>query len=137
MPKDGPAWHAAHPGYSAMHQRLKRKRGPARLRWCFFHAERNEEVRASDWAQLPGTDGSHMADYIPLCRLCHVRLDGTHHPAGQGEVHHNHKLTAADVQVIRVLLKAGQLQAEIAQRFGVGFKAISKIKNGVTWSWLK
>jgi hypothetical protein len=133
-----PAWIASHPGYHALHWKTVRVRGRARERRCFFHAERDEEITASDWAQLPGTSGKDVADYIALCRKCHVNLDGSNHPAGRGEAHHHHTLTAEHVRSIRELLGDGSLtHAAIAMRFNVQRQAIGKIKYGTTWRWLE
>lgn len=42
-------------------------------------------------------------------------------------------LTKADIPGIRKLLRLGHKQKEIAARYGVGYRAISQIKNG--WRW--
>lgn len=67
-------------GYMAVHQRLRRERGPASAQDC-----RHCEGKASDWAYDHGDPDHKMAKngpysvdlnhYIPLCRRCHKTLD--------------------------------------------------------------
>lgn len=47
------------------------------------------------------------------------------------------KLTAEDVGGIRFGLSCGMSCTELGQMFGVGHQAISKIKNGERYQWLK
>ena len=55
----------------------------------------------------------------------------------RGEKQHSAKLTESDVLEIKNLISRGLLQKEIAQKFGVGLMAISNIKLGKTWRYLK
>jgi hypothetical protein len=48
--------------------------------------------------------------------------------------HHATKLTADDVQAIRLRLAAGERQATIARDYSVHQVMISKIKTGRSWS---
>jgi len=73
--QDSPHWVGDQITHKAMHERVKRVRGAARDHDCLFHAEHGESKPALDWAQLNETSGLHIADYIPLCRTCHIRLD--------------------------------------------------------------
>ena len=161
---DNPAWLGDEPTYDAVHKRLYDNRGPARIHRCLFCAEAGKDRQAEDWAQLPGTSGKHIADYVPLCSACHGRLDApaqwpasrramqserirqahqdgrfpTPVGAPRGELHHGHKLTEVDVRVIRDLLNAGGLSlTAIGARFGVGRKAVARIRDGVYWGWLQ
>ena len=52
---------------------------------------------------------------------------------GQGETHHNAKLTEAQVLAIR---KDPRIQTEIAKEYGVANTAISKIKSRKRWGHL-
>jgi len=54
-----------------------------------------------------------------------------------GEKNINSKLTVEKVQLIKMLLKKGNLQRIIGETFGVSQDTISKIKRGITWSWIK
>ena len=47
------------------------------------------------------------------------------------------KLTPSDVRRIRMVIKQGVRINTIAQAYGVDRKAISCIKSGRTWAWLK
>jgi hypothetical protein len=58
--------------YWAVHARVRRARGPAKAHDCA-----RCPARAHDWAQLHGKDGFDPADYIPLCRSCHLLYDRT------------------------------------------------------------
>jgi len=51
-----------------------------------------------------------------------------------GENHGNAKLSLKEVGEIRVILRTGRRQAEIAKIFGVKKSAISKIATGRTWA---
>jgi hypothetical protein len=57
--------------YRANHRRLARERGPARLHQCV-----RCPAQAAEWAQVHTEDGSDpWADYVPMCRRCHVIYD--------------------------------------------------------------
>lgn len=59
---------------------------------------------------------------------------GLSNPGGvYGEKHGQAKLTVKDVREIRLLLKRGKTQSEIAKMYGVSRSAIKQIKNGVNW----
>lgn len=50
------------------------------------HAERGEDKQARDWARLHDRDGEDIhADYIPLCRPCHIAYDGSGHRVPHSE----------------------------------------------------
>ena len=60
----------------ARHMRLFRARGPARLQFCVRHLESGVSTPARDWARIHTEDGMDIwADYVPLCRSCHIRYD--------------------------------------------------------------
>jgi hypothetical protein len=70
-----PNWIGDRITHKAMHTRVIRVRGPARAHRCLFCAERGAEKQAYDWAQIHETPGLDIADYIALCRRCHLRYD--------------------------------------------------------------
>ena len=60
--------------YGACHVRLRKIRGKASDRMCYFC----ETAQAAEWAQLHGTDGSSpYGHFRPLCISCHRAYDGT------------------------------------------------------------
>ena len=61
----------------------------------------------------------------------HARATGLN--LALGENHYRSRLTAADVVEIRAMAEAGSMHKDIASRFGVGRKAITKIVNGQRW----
>lgn len=88
--QDSPNWVGGEVTHKAMHPRVIRVRGAARTHRCLFCAERDLDKPALDWAQLPGTSGLGIADYVPLCRKCHINLDDSAgarwHPAHRAAV---------------------------------------------------
>lgn len=67
--------------YKSLHCRLSRDRGKASAHTCVKHAEAGIDKQALDWAQVHGTDGTDIwADYLPLCRRCHMRYDADARP---------------------------------------------------------
>jgi hypothetical protein len=61
-----------------LHRRVRTRRGKASGHPCVKHAEIGVTKPARDWAQIHGTDGLDLwADYVPLCKSCHVRYDFT------------------------------------------------------------
>ena len=68
--------------YRAVHDRLRRERGPARgylcdrcgepaLDWAFQYPEGRIEICPDTRRRF----SSDPADYLPLCRSCHLRMD--------------------------------------------------------------
>ena len=55
----------------------------------------------------------------------------------RGEKSSNARLTEQDVYEIRRMLNRGILQRVVAKKYGVSQRAISDIKTGETWGWLK
>lgn len=53
------------------HKRVRRARGKASAQQCV-----RCPAQAYDWAQVHTEDGTDIwADYVPLCRSCHIRYD--------------------------------------------------------------
>jgi hypothetical protein len=65
--------------YPTRHWRVRERRGPAKLLKCAHCADNGTDKQAFDWACLHGRDGEDPADYIPLCRKCHIAYDGSGH----------------------------------------------------------
>lgn len=58
--------------YVLRHKRLRQARGSATRHLCEGGCQR----QAREWAQIHGTSGlDFFADYMPLCRSCHIRYD--------------------------------------------------------------
>lgn len=70
-----------------------------------------------------GTPKQNMADKEAKGR-------GTKPPVHFGEKHHNTKITAAQMQEIRI---SPDTLHEIAARYGVSSKTVWRIKKGLTW----
>lgn len=59
------------PVYRANHKRLHKHRGRAAVHQCV-----RCPAPAAEWAQVHGEDGTDpWADFVPLCRRCHVQYD--------------------------------------------------------------
>lgn len=66
--------------YDARHYKVKRQRGRAADHPCVRCIETGVTIAAREWAQVHGTDGEDpWADYVPLCKPCHVAYDGPAH----------------------------------------------------------
>lgn len=66
--------------YWGRHWQVHRWRGRAKHNNCASCAEDGIRKRARDWAQIHGTDGEDpWADYLTLCRACHIRYDKSGH----------------------------------------------------------
>lgn len=61
-------------------------------------------------------------------KVLHNRANGAH----RGQKHHNAKLTDAAVEKIKILLREGFYQRDIAFLFGVTQSNISKIATGIS-----
>ena len=107
--------------------------------------------------KLDGLCACHHCDNPPCVRPDHL-FPGTHrdnskdcHKKGRNSPppvidwademkerrHHWQKLSRDDIPLIRARLAAGETLSAIAIDFGVGFKAISKIKTGERWGHIK
>jgi len=94
----------------------------------------------------PGMEVCHTCDNPACVKPSHLFL-GTHaenvadmlakgrsrHPRG---VDNGAVLTESDVQTIRVLVRQGQSQRQIAAQFAVSRGCVRNIIDGKTWSWL-
>ena len=74
----------ARPGYKAVHERLKRDKGPA-AEWSCAHCS----LPAANWAYVGGDPdelfekraySTNLDSYIPLCHKCHVAFDRSARP---------------------------------------------------------
>ena len=77
MPKGRRHWNwNDKPSILALHKRIHRKHGAAKLRPCARECGR----MANDWALKIGREYSdNVNDYEPLCRKCHIAQDD--HPS--------------------------------------------------------
>jgi hypothetical protein len=58
--------------YVRIHKRIYKARGKASGQQCVRCPK-----QAHDWARIHGQDGQDpWADYVPMCRSCHIRYDG-------------------------------------------------------------
>jgi hypothetical protein len=132
-----PNWTGDEATNTAIHQRLRVERGPAKN----FDCERCGK-QAYDWSQLHGTNGLDLyQNFRALCRSCHNVYDEKNHYFAnadhKGEKHGQHKLVEREVREIRDLLRYTRFsQREIALWYGVHQVGISHIKLGATWGWL-
>lgn len=78
-------------------------------------------------------DHSKPFEVIWLCDSCHKEET----PRARGERVWASRLKAKDVRKIRRLLTLDYGVNEIGEMFGVTHKAISDVRDGVNWSWLK
>lgn len=85
---------------------------------------------------LDGDKSNNRADNLEWCsgseNCFHAIREGIYEHA-RGESSATAKLTEPEVSEIRRLWSAGMLQKDIAARFGVGRKAITKIVNRQRW----
>jgi hypothetical protein len=121
---------------------------------------RQEAVHRTVWEQIHGPipDGlfvCHRCDNPPCVRPDHLFL-GTHldnvadmvtkgrsrwinrkgRPV-RGSRHSQAKLTEADVLIIRQRLAVGEADDAISRDYGVSPDAVSLIRRGKTWAWLR
>jgi HNH endonuclease len=93
---------------------------------------------------LLGTQADNMADMVSRgrqacgpnngrARMAKPEVSRVERLATSGERNHKAKLTAAQVQEIRLALIRGDLQREIASRYGVKQMQISRIKLNKAW----
>lgn len=112
------------PVYSTRHSRVLAARGRASEQKCADCGN-----GAAEWSQRHGTDGAAPADYDPRCHRCHQVYDGA--GAKRGELHHNAKLTEA--QVREIWASTGRSGRELAEIHGVSQQLICDIRKGRRW----
>ena len=88
----------------------------------------------------PGMCVCHRCDNPPCCNPDHLFLgtvaDNNADRAAKGRSARNktnRRLSDDDVRAIRAALAAGSKQEPLAEQYGVGTRAISKIKCGQRW----
>lgn len=91
----------------------------------------------------------HGCDNRKCYNVDHLHLGTKHHNnletkyrnrgigAPKGDLHGRHKLSEADVLVIKKRIAAGEIRAHLAREYGVTHACINRIKNGTAWSWLE
>ena len=107
-----PAWKGDEVGYMAVHQRLRRGRGPAKshqcidcgkqaAHWSYDHSDPNPKIDEKN-----GPYSTDLDRYHPRCRPCHKIQDKNH-----SKVERN--------QVIRDMFLAGHSRQYLAELFGL------------------
>jgi hypothetical protein len=87
---------------------------------------------------LNGVRNDNRAENLAWGTASENKLDcNLHGTMPHGEKHWKNKLAREDVRQILLLKKAGQPQIEIAEKFGVSPKHISRICRGESWKWLE
>lgn len=119
-PGVGPAhhsWKGADASYTALHNRVYRKRGKASC------CEQCATDRGPyEWAMMHGTDGTNVDEYISLCRPCHRTYD-----LG--------RLSLDQRQQIRDRVSAGEKPTALAREFGVHPSVVSRGLNPDAPKW--
>jgi hypothetical protein len=71
--------------YDYRHDLVMNARGKARDQKCVRCAENGTDRQAKEWAQVHTETGDDpWADYVPLCKPCHVAYDGNYPPIRVG-----------------------------------------------------
>ncbi len=110
-PGTGPAnrwWKGADASYTALHNRVYRRRGKASC--C---EQCGAQGRKYEWAMKHGTDGTGVMDYVSLCKPCHRLYD-----LG--------RLTLGQREEIARRVSAGESQKSVAAEFGIHPSVISR-----------
>jgi hypothetical protein len=116
------AWKGADASYSALHNRVYRRRGKAADHGCERCGRKGDGARY-EWATVHGTDGTDpYAHYISMCVPCHRLYDVA-------------KLTLSDREDIRRRVLAGESMKQIAKDYGIHSSVISKGLNLSSSKW--
>jgi Helix-turn-helix domain len=117
-----PHWKGADASYTALHNRVYRRRGKASDHGC-EHCGRKEPGIRYEWATVHGTDGTDVhAHYISLCVACHRLYDLA-------------KLTLEDRAEIARRVAAGESMKSIAKDYGIHHSVISRGLNLRSPKW--
>lgn len=119
--------------YSSLHRRVQEARGKASAQNCVDCGE-----QARDWANLTG-NYADPSDYQPMCRRCHLEMDGVLQalrtgPKAKGTKNGRAKLTELDVKAIRLGYEWGQTQTRLAAMFGVSQHTVSCVVRRKAWA---
>lgn len=115
-------WIGAEASYTALHNRVYRRRGKAADHGCEHCGRKSDGVRY-EWATVHGTDGTDpFAHYISLCVACHRLYDLA-------------KLTLADREEIKRRVLAGEPMTQIAKAYGIHQSVISRGLNLRSPKW--
>lgn len=120
--------------------------GVIRVNGALVQAHRELLVRATG-ENPPDLEACHNCGNGLCCNLAHLRWDThagnmadtiAHGTSTRGEKNARHKLKEPEVRRIKAVLAAGsESLTGLAARHGVTLSAISSIKHGRTWGWVK
>jgi hypothetical protein len=128
-------------GYQGRHWRVNQIRGKADH--CIHRASGHCTSTTYQWAQIKGTSGFDIYDYVPLCRSCHARYDykggrkgkgkGISRPSMQGSKAPTAKLNEAIVSEVRSRPVSYGSYVAWAREFNVDPAAMQRAVKGETY----
>jgi len=130
-------WKGDDAGYKARHDRVDRARGNADR--CIHRRAIGCTSTTYNWAQIKGTSGLDVYDYVPMCRSCHTRYDykggkaGVPKPSIQGGKNSRAKLNNDIVAECKARVEAGESQSALAREFLVSSASMWKAVTGKTY----
>ena len=123
---NSPNWIGDDAAYSGRHIRVYAARGKADH--CSLRPGLSNCTSTKyEWAQIHGTDGLDVREYVSLCHFCHAAYDrsGSRHPQA--------KLTEAIVLECRERSAVGEAKRALAREFGVAQPVMRHAISGKTW----
>jgi hypothetical protein len=116
--------------YRTQHRRVETARGKADR--CLHRNAIHCQSMTFNWAWIHGEDRNDVYSYVPLCKSCHGRYDGTYFKTGTR--HPNAKLTEEIVLACRERHYEGnETQKALAREFGVSNNTMNMAIRGRTW----
>lgn len=116
------SWKGADASYTALHNRVYRRRGKASSHGCERCGRKDPGTRY-EWATVHGTDGTDpFKHYISLCKPCHGLYDLA-------------KLTLEDRAEIARRVAAGEPMKQVAKDYGIHHSVISRGLNIRSPKW--
>lgn len=137
---DNPSWTGNAATYGARHACVYRTRGKADH--CSLRPGLSNCTSTNyEWAQIPGTDGLDVREYVSLCAPCHHALDHIGFQAGvprpwlqQGSKNGRGKLNDNIVLECRKRFAAGESTGALAREYKVCYNVMRRAILGITWS---
>lgn len=124
-------WKGEDVTYSELHNWVARHRGRPSL--C-EHCGTTEGL--FDWANISGEYRRDLADFMRLCKSCHIRHDAAIRGERTGRRVNHAKLNADIVREVRRRHAAGERQAALAREYGVTPAAIGLVISRKNWGWV-